>query len=173
MNLWDGKLHEEQEILVARHTGDFRVILEDLEEECGLEPAESHFVRWIHITSKSLRRCFRATWEPDWDRYTYDAVEEMVDRGVLPEEAVHTYDSPVTWKKVRELGLESEAYEMGLSRYLRGLAKSMGEEGNRVPPVIFVEGSVADGFHRINAANMKGLEWIPAIMLEAKKVSDT
>lgn len=166
-SLWHGTPRTEL-VSVSEFSHDFQVILGDIfTYDGGVECPE--YVE-VNVTpmEEFASTASRPIWEPDWDRYTYESCVCMVESGVIPSSCLAKYDSPETWERIRGAGKESEAYESGLMRYLENIKNAM-LSGVCIPPVILVNGHLADGFHRTNAAIMGGSRVIPHIDISAAK----
>lgn len=154
---------------LSRYSHDYRVMVGQLVDEGLALPGAFHSavveVEPIEPVLRLARRSAGAAGgEPDWDRYTWDAVQTLVDRKLMPPSAAEEYDSPATWRMIRDAGLdEDRVYRVGFVRYTAALAQSLLLED--MPPVIFAGDDLADGNHRVLAASWAGLEYVPVLRL--------
>lgn len=101
--------------------------------------------------------------QPDWDRYRWDGVDELVKRGLLPRHVLGRYDEDIPQLRVLEAqGID--VYEVGFDRYVNSLAKSIAA-GKMVPPLVAIGGVPVDGRHRTLAALRLGRKTAPIIDL--------
>jgi hypothetical protein len=159
---------------LSRYSLDYQVMVQQLVDDEGLElPGDFRSaIVSVEPLEPALRLARRsagaAGGEPDWDRYTWDAVQALVDRKLLPPSAAEEHDSPATWRMIQDAGLdEDRAYRVGFVRYVASIAQSLLLDD--MPPVIFVDGVLADGNHRVLAASWAGMSHVPILHLTEPK----
>lgn len=165
-SLWSA-LPGEYVVDITQYTNDFQTMVQQLVGE-GDDP-KSFPWKMTRVTVRpfeDFQRWAQAE-EPDWDRYTWDAVKELVSRELLPEKALDDYDSPATWEKIRTLmrGSDTPALRIGFAHYVQSLATSLMLSKANMPPLVSVEGAPADGRHRTLAATLLGLRYAPVLDL--------
>lgn len=155
---------------LSRYSNDYQVMVSQLVGDEGLElPGDFRSAVVVVGPIEPVLRLARRTagaagGRPDWDRYTWDAVQTLVDRRLLPPSAVEKYDSPATWRMIRDAGFnEDRVYRVGFIRYVASIAQSLLLQD--MPPVIFADGELADGNHRVLAASWAGMDYVPVLHL--------
>lgn len=136
---------------------DFRVLLSDL----GW-PNDQARIR-VDVRSYEDFAAWAQKQEPDWDRYRWDGVDELVKRGLLPRHVLDRYDQRIPQlDALKAQGID--VYEVGFDRYVDSLARSI-KDGKVVPPLVAVDGSPVDGRHRALAALRLDRKTAPVIDL--------
>ena len=148
---------------LRRYSHDFRVLLGQLEEEGYVLDLEHAIVT---VGPYDAFIDWATAEEPDWNRYTWDAVKVLIERKKLPASAIDKYDSPDTWAKIRAAGITDEmAYRIGWMHYVQSIATSI-LVGDDMPPLVSMGGQPADGRHRTIAAYTARMEYAPVLNLE-------
>jgi hypothetical protein len=162
------------EVDLDRYTDDFQVMVAQLVDDEGLSlPGEWNAAR-IDVVAlgpifeQADKNPIEAAHRLDWDRYTWDAVNVLVQRRLLPRPALDNYDSPATWALIREqLGDDDFAYRAGRVHYIARIAESLLVRD--MPPVILVDGVLADGNHRAIGASWALFMTVPVLHLTSEE----
>lgn len=161
MSLWSLGLGECTSRRASSFTEDYQVLLGQLVEddlEMTLDRRSSFRVCGMPLAP--LRR-FAEDQGPEPERYESEAIQIAVERRVIGKEFLSPRNSSAWWKGIPQPTMKV-LYKLAFKRYVAGLANAI-VRGEDIPPLITVNGSVADGRHRIFAALELKLQVVPVL----------
>jgi len=162
---WRAVTEDAVHVPVRAFDRDFRVMIEQLAEEVECD------VDVLVVRRQPAGPLVRDAQQMplDLDRYPGVAAFDLHERGLISTQLLNTYDTPAGFAQLKQrlAALQlPDVYRYGLQQYLDRLAAAI-ERGDPVPPILTVNGALADGRHRALAARQLGRTWLPVAEISA------